>query len=106
MITELVLFALPKGISHEEVLTGMRQAAAAWRKNTELVRKNFLYDREKGEAGGVYLWPSIAAAQRGHDAAWRKRIKAMYGSEPVIRYFDTPIVVDNAAQETIEYPRG
>jgi len=106
MITELVLFALPKGITRDEVLAGMRQAAAHWSKNPELVRKNFLYDPEGGQAGGVYLWPSLAAAQRGHDAAWRKRIREMYGSEPVIRYFQTPIVVDNAAQETFEYAKS
>jgi hypothetical protein len=103
MITELVLFTLPKGMTREEVLAGMRESAAAWRKNSELVRKNYLYDSEKGQAGGVYQWPSVAAAQRGHDAAWRKRIKEMYGSEPVIRYFDTPLVIDNAMQATIEY---
>ena len=102
MITELVLFDLPKGITRDEVVAGMRQVAPSWRQNAELVRKNFLYDPEKGQAGGAYLWPSIAAAQRGHDDAWRGKIRQMYGSDPVIRYFETPIVVDNAVQETIE----
>jgi hypothetical protein len=26
----------------------------------------------------------------------------MYGSDPVIRYFETPVLVDNAMQQTIE----
>ena len=102
MITELVLFNLPPGITRDQVVTGMRATAAAWRANPELVRKNYLYDREKGQAGGAYLWPSVEAAQRGHNAEWRARIKAMYGSEPVIHYFDTPLIVDNAQDKLID----
>ena len=102
MITELVLFDLPPGISRDEVVAGMRATAPAWRANAELVRKNYLYDRDNAKAGGVYLWPSVEAAQRGHNAAWRARIKDMYGSEPVIRYFDTPLIVDNAQDQLID----
>ncbi len=102
MITELVLFDLPSGISRDDVIAGMRATAPAWRANAELVRKNYLYDAAAGQAGGAYLWPSIEAAQRGHDDAWRARIKQMYGSEPVIRYFETPMIVDNAQDELIE----
>jgi len=102
MITELVLFDLPAGISRDAVMAGMRATAPAWRANSELVRKNYLYDAARGQAGGAYLWPSIEAAQRGHDATWRARIKQMYGSEPVIRYFETPMIVDNAQDQLIE----
>ena len=102
MITELVLFDLPSGISREHVVAGMRDTATAWRANPELVRKNYLYDAAKGQAGGVYLWPSVEAAQRGHNEAWRARIKAMYGNEPVIRYFETPLIVDNALDKLID----
>lgn len=102
MITELVLFDLPRGISRDEVVAGMRATAPGWRANAELIRKNYLYDRAANQAGGVYLWNSKAAAERGHDAAWRARLKKMYGSEPVIRYFETPLIVDNALQELVE----
>lgn len=102
MITELVLFDLPKGMTREEVVAGMRKVAPAWRQNRELVRKNFLYDPKTGQAGGAYTWPSVEAAQRGHDETWRRRIREMYGSDPVIRYFETPVLVDNAMQQTIE----
>ena len=102
MITELVLFNLPEGIPREQVDEGMRSTASHWRANDELVRKNYLYDSEKGQAGGAYLWASVEAAQRGHNAAWRVRIKEMYGSEPVIRYFDTPLIVDNALNTLID----
>ena len=102
MITELVLFNLPHGMTRDDVITGMRDSAPAWRANTELIRKNYLYDPVAGQAGGAYLWPSIEAAQRGHNAEWRMRIKRLYNSEPVIRYFDTPLIVDNAQDLLIE----
>ena len=102
MITELVLFDLPKGITREQVVSSMRESAQHWRRCPELVRKNYLYDPHAGHAGGVYLWPDRSAAQPWHDESWRQRIRQLYGSEPVIRYFDTPLVVDNVLQDVIE----
>jgi hypothetical protein len=102
MITELVLFDLPQGITRGDVVAGMRSTLPVWRGNKELLRKNYIYDPAKGQAGGVYLWRTRDAAQRGHDDAWRARIKAMYGSVPVIRYFETPLIADNVLDQTIE----
>ena len=102
MITELVMFDLPKGITREKVVADMRHSAPKWRENPDLIRKNYLYDPNNGQAGGVYLWKNKAAATRAHDEAWRKKIIELYGSEPVIRYFETPLVVDNALQDIIE----
>ncbi|MFA7664936.1 MAG: hypothetical protein WCY32_02315 [Burkholderiaceae bacterium] len=96
MISELVMFALPAGITREEVIAGMHEVAPHWRRNPDLVRKTFLYDAAAGEAGALYLWSERAAAERAHDADWRARLLARYGSEPTIRYFETPLVVDNA----------
>lgn len=102
MISELVMFDLPPGISRAEVVAGMREIAPRWRANPDLVRKTFLYDPERGQAGALYLWRRKADAERWHDDAWRRRIVDAYGSAPVIRYFETPVVVDNALQATIE----
>jgi len=102
MITELVMFDLPNGITREKVVADMRQSAPKWRENSDLIRKNYLYDPHNGQAGGVYLWKNKGAAMRAHDEAWRKKIVELYGSEPVIRYFETPLIVDNALQDIIE----
>jgi hypothetical protein len=40
-------------------------------------------------------------SQLAHDEAWRQGIRRKYGSEPVVRYFETPLVVDNALGQTI-----
>jgi hypothetical protein len=68
--------------------------------------KNYLFDGEARQGGGVYLWKDIEAAKRWHDDAWRSKVVELYGSEPVIRYFETPFVVDNAAQDTVEERLG
>jgi len=102
MITEIVLFELPKGMSPEQVFAALRQSAPVWRANTELMRKNYLYDRSNGRAGGVYLWPSIDAAQRAHNQSWCEMIQTRFGSAPTFEYFETPIVVDNELGRIVE----
>ena len=96
MITEYVLFRLPSGITREEVVAGMHEVAPRWRAEPNLVRKTFIYDPEAGVAGAFYLWNDRASAEAAHDDAWRQRIRDAYGSEPETRYFETPLVVDNA----------
>ena len=103
MITEYVLFKLPRGMTREAVVENYRKTVPKWRANADLVRKNYLYDREGGWGGGVYLWKSLEAAKRGHDEAWKQYIRDLYGVEPQIRYFDTPMVQDNLVRETFEF---
>jgi len=102
MITEYVLFDLPKGISRKEVIEGMQAVAPRWQKEPNLVRKTFLFDEQANQAGAFYLWTDRASAEAAHDESWRQRIRSSYGSEPRIRYFDTPLVVDNALGRVIE----
>ncbi|MBE7417732.1 MAG: YdhR family protein [Ideonella sp.] len=102
MITEYVLFDLPQGITREAVVAGMHEVAPRWRAEPTLIRKTFVFDAQANQAGAFYLWHDRAAAEAAHDDAWRQRIRSAYGSEPVIRYFDTPLVVDNALGKLIE----
>ncbi|TFZ03420.1 YdhR family protein [Ramlibacter rhizophilus] len=102
MITEYVLFKLPPGITRDEVVAGMREVAPRWRREPNLVRKTFVFDAQANEAGAFYLWTDRASAEAAHDEAWRQRIRDAYGSEPRIRYFDTPLVVDNALGKVVE----
>ena len=101
MISEYVLFDLPAGMSREEVVAGMHEVVPRWRSEPDLVRKTFVYDAQAGQAGAFYLWKNRASAERAHGEAWRQRIRATYRSEPTIRYFETPIVVDNALDQVI-----
>jgi len=102
MITEFVRFGLPAGITRDEVVAGMREVAPRWRREAHLIRKTFVLDPQLAFAGAFYLWQDRASAEAAHDAAWRQRVRAQYGSEPEIQYFDTPLVVDNALGQVIE----
>jgi hypothetical protein len=102
MITEFVTFKLPEGMTREQLVNNYKETAPKWRQNADLIRKNYLFDLSGGLGGGVYLWKTMSAAKRWHDDSWRKKVVELYGSEPEIRYFETPIIVDNAVQQTIE----
>ena len=105
MITEYVLFALPPGMSREQVVAGMHEIAPRWRTEPDLIRKTFLYDEQERLSGAFYLWKNRASAEAAHGEAWRQRIRTTFGSEPSVRYFETPLVVDNALGAVIPEER-
>ncbi len=71
-----------------------------------MITEYVLFDLPAGisreEAGAFYLWTDRASAEAAHDEAWRHRIRTAYGSEPRVRYFDTPLVLDNALGRLVE----
>ena len=99
MIAEVVTFKLPTGMTRDKLIENYRQTAPKWCANPDLLRKNYLLDEDNGHGGGVYLWKTIEDAKKWHGEEFRKRVKELYGSDPEIRYFETPIVVDNVAEE-------
>ena len=50
-------------------------------------------------AGGVYFWKSRAEAEAMYTPSWRSFVKAKYGTDPQVTYYESPVVVDNEAQE-------
>jgi len=102
MITEYVLFDIPANMTREEILQSMRDVAPKWRANPDLIRKTFIYDAEACKNGAFYLWKNRAAAEAAHGPEWRASVKERFGSVPEIRYFETPMVVDNALEAVIE----
>jgi hypothetical protein len=106
MIVELVTFALPAGWTRDQEAEALRGVVPKWQANPELWRKHFLWGLgdDAGTGGGLYIWPSIEAAQRAHDAAWREGVKARTGGDPTSRYFDLMALVDNEAGTVTEWP--
>ena len=102
MITEIVLFRLPAGMSREDAVAKYRLSVPIWQANPDLIRKNYLYDAATLRGGGVYLWKNIEAAKRAHGPEFQERMRATFGGEPEFQYFDTPIAVDNAAKQIID----
>jgi hypothetical protein len=102
MILELVLFKSPPGMDRAAVLEDAKHTIPRWRANADLLRKHYILS-EDGEGGGVYIWPSKEAAQQGHDAAWRESVRKRTGAEPIIRYFDLLMVLDNENASVTEW---
>jgi len=105
MIVELVTFALPAGWTRAQEAEALRTVVPRWQADPDLWRKHFLWGLgdDTGTGGGLYIWPSIAAAQRAHDAAWREGVKARTGGYPTSRYFDLLALVDNHAGTVTEW---
>jgi len=95
MITEIVTFKLPQSMTRKQLVDNFRQTAPKWHANPNLIRKNYLYDAANNLGGGVYLWKNKEDAQRWHKDIFCQKVAEVYGDEPTIHDFDTPIVVDN-----------
>ncbi len=102
MITEIVRFHLPRGMSRDDVLAKYRLSIPIWQDNPDLIRKAFLFDEASRQGGGVYLWQTVEAAKLAHGPAFRERIRSTFGGDPEIQYFETPILVDNSIQQVID----
>ncbi|MGH6724983.1 MAG: YdhR family protein [Pseudolabrys sp.] len=101
MITTVVQFALSHPVTLEEATKMFDSTAPKYRNLPGLVRKYYLRSEDGRKAGGVYLWENKAAAEKAFSGEWKARVKLLYGSEPDIAYFDTPVIVDNQAGGSI-----
>ena len=96
MITAIVEFPLGEGTTQEDAAALFEGSAPRYRAMRGLVRKYYLFDPETCAAGGVYLWESRAAAEAVYTDEWKSMIAERYGATPKIRFFQTPVIVDNA----------
>ena len=105
MIVELVTYKAPPGADWDAILAGARATVPHWRANPDLVRKHYLLSDDGSECAGLYVWPSRAAAQAAHDAAWCAGVEQRTGSAPVIRYFELQMLLDNEAGIVTEWSK-
>jgi len=106
MILELVEFDSPKGWSRQQVAEEARDAIPKWQANPDLLRKHFLLELDGKTGAGVYIWPSVEAAKKSHDEAWRQSVIKRTGAAPRIRYFDLFLLIDNEHGKVSEFPQA
>jgi hypothetical protein len=104
MILELVEFNSPQGWTRQQVAEDARSVIPKWQANKELLRKHFLLELNGKTGAGVYIWPSVEAARRAHDEAWRQSVIKRTGGAPAIRYFDLFLLIDNEHGKVTEFP--
>src|SRR5258708_4565186 len=87
-ITAIVLYDLPPSIGLEECRAYFTKIAPDFFKIPGFLRKQFICARGGKVAGGVYMWESQETAERFYSREWLAGIRARYGTEPKITYFE------------------
>jgi hypothetical protein len=99
MVTTVVQFKLSRATNLAKAKEMYKGTAPKYQKVPGLIRKYYLLSEDGGTGGGVYLWESKAHAEKLFTAEWRQFVKDRYGAEPVISYFETPVLIDNVTGE-------
>ena len=100
MVIVSVNFKLSNDVSRSDLKSKFLETASMYQTTPGLIRKNYLYDEERHVGGGIYLFDSMANAKAWFDEERIAWLAERY-SDPVIHFFDNPVVVDNVTQEII-----
>jgi Putative mono-oxygenase ydhR len=95
MITTVVQFKLRAPLTRDKAKELYSGTAARYQSVEGLIRKYYIVSEDGTTGGGVYLWKTRADAEKLFTPEWRQFIKARYGAEPSISFFETPVLVDN-----------
>jgi hypothetical protein len=96
MITALVLYDLPPHIDREACRQHFLKIAPDFLDVPGFIRKQFIHDVNGTVAGGSYIWQNLAAAKAFYNGPWLEGIRARYGCDPRVTYFETFAVADQA----------
>lgn len=95
MITAMVLFKMAEGTTFVQAKALFESTAPRYLDVAGLIRKYYLFDEKAGQGGGCYLFRDYAAANALYNKEWLAFVTAKYGAPPELRFFETPVVVDN-----------
>jgi hypothetical protein len=99
MITVFTSFVLPKPITRDEARSIFLSTAPKYLGVRGLLRKTYVLSEDGRTVGGVYFWNSRNEAEAMYTESWRSFVREKYGSDPTVTYFESPVVVDNVAQQ-------
>lgn len=95
MILTLVRFRLEEPMTLEEAARRFALSAPKYIGLPGLIRKHYVRSDDGLTVGGVYLWKDRDAAEDCYAGPWQDRVRILYGVDPVIEWFETPVGVDN-----------
>lgn len=104
MITAIVEFKLPQAITNLQAREIFLSTAPKYQGMPGLIRKYYFLTPDGVTAGGIYLWQSREDADRLYTGEWKAFVREKYGSDPIVNYLETPVVVDNVSNEIISNP--
>ena len=94
-------FKLPEPITKEEARSIFLSTAPKYQGVKGLFRKCYILSEGGDTVGGVYLWNSRAEADAMYTESWKDFVREKYGTEALVTYYDTPVVVDNVTHEVL-----
>jgi hypothetical protein len=101
MIIVVTAFTMSKPITREEARRIFLSTAPTYRGVPGLLRKHYVLSQDGITAGGVYLWTSRPEAEAMYTDAWRAFVREKYRTEPSVTYWESPVTVDNVAQQVV-----
>ncbi len=90
-VSTVVTVALPAGIARARLVQEFQASIPTYRAVPGLLRKHFIIT-DDGRFGGIYLWKDRAAADQWFNAAWKERVRATYGNDATLEWFDSAIL--------------
>ena len=100
MIIAVVTFKIDKGLTDFVLKEKFLETSPIYKDTPGLIRKNYISDTSKNLAGGVYCFNNIENAKSWFDEDRVKWITERF-SEPDIKFYENPVVVDNNTDEII-----
>lgn len=104
MIVAIVTFRLPQAAALDDMKRVFSGTAPKYLNLDGLLRKNYWLSEDGLRAGGIYVWESKARAEAFYTPEWQRFVAGKYGAPPEIAYFDSPVMVDNAAGRIVTDP--
>ena len=95
MITTITTIRLPKPVTRDEARRIFLSTAPTYRGVPGLFRKCYVLSEDGSHVGGLYLWRSRADAEAAYSESWKAFVRDTYGVDPLITFFESPVVVDN-----------
>ncbi len=103
MIIAMTTFKLDKPVTREQAQALFLTTAPKYQGVAGLVSKHYVLSEDGATAGGIYVWNSKQDAEAMYTEAWRSFIQDKYGMQPIITYFDNPVVVDNLTGQIVAH---
>ena len=100
MIITIVNFKIDSELTDSVLKEKFLETSPIYKEAPGLIRKNYICDTSKNLAGGVYCFNNIENAKSWFDEDRIKWITERY-SEPDIKFYENPVIVDNNTDEII-----
>ena len=100
MIIVIVKFRISSEIDADILKNKFIETSTLYQDVPGLIRKNYISDIENNTAGGIYTFDSMQDAKNWFDEYRINWIAERY-SNPEIKYFESPVMVDNEKRDII-----